>query len=362
MRGTDQVQVEAFSYFRLEDRVPEDHPLRPLKAICNQILKEMTKEFDAMYKVGGRPSIPPEQLIRALLLQVLFSVRSERQLMEQVNYNLLFRWFIGLEMDDDVWVPTTFSHNRERLLEKDIANKFFAQVVAHADEQGLLSDDHFTVDGTLLTAWASLKSFKPREQPEAEPSEDGPPSGRNSDVDYRGEKRSNQTHQSTTDAEAMLARKGPGKEARLSFAGHLLSENRHGLIVGALVTQATGTAERDAAKELIGGIAGFRRITVGADKGYDTKEFVGSLRDLKVTPHVAQKKANSAIDGRTTHHEGYAVSQRKRKLVEEPFGWGKTVGTMARVRHRGVQLVNWMFLLNVAAYDLIRIVNLTRAT
>ena len=362
MRGSDNVQVEAFSSFRLEDRIPEDHPLRPLKLICNQILKEMTKEFDAMYKEGGRPSIPPEQLIRALLLQVLFSVRSERQLMEQVNYNLLFRWFIGLEMDDDVWVPTTFSHNRERLLEKDIANKFFAQVVAHADEQGLLSDDHFTVDGTLLTAWASLKSFKPREQPEAEPSEDGPPSGRNSDVDYRGEKRSNQTHQSTTDAEAMLARKGPGKEARLSFAGHLLSENRHGLIVGALVTQATGTAERDAAKELIGGIAGFRRITVGADKGYDTKEFVGSLRDLKVTPHVAQKKANSAIDGRTTHHAGYAVSQRKRKLVEEPFGWGKTVGTMARVRHRGVPLVNWMFLLNVAAYDLIRIVNLTRAT
>jgi len=307
-----------------------------------------------MYSSLGRPSIPPERLLKGLLLQVLFTIRSERALMEHIRFNLLYRWFVGLDLQDPVWDPSTFSKNRDRLIEADIAVGFLENVVAKADEEGLLSAAHFSVDGTLLEAWASVKSFRPKDDP---PSEDPPTQGRNEEVDFHGEKRSNATHASTTDPEARLAKKGKGKEAKLSFTGHVLMENRNGLAVDGLVTQATGTCEREAALEMIEEIPGNNRATVAADKAYDTRDFVKKCRANNIIPHVAQKK-NSAIDGRTTRHEGYAVSLRKRKRIEEIFGWLKTVGCLRKTRYRGVRRVQWIFTFAIAAYNLVRMRNL----
>jgi transposase len=351
MRGADDHQDGMFSYLSPAARVPEDHPLRPIKRMVNQALREMWHDFEAIYAKEGRPSIPPEKLLRALLLQALYTIRSERLLMEQLDYNLLFRWFVGLSMDDKVWNHSVFSKNRERFLASDLAAAFFARILKQATEAGLLSDEHFTVDGTLIEAWASMKSFRPKDDP--------PPSGgtgRNPEVDFHGERRLNETHASTTDPEARLYRKGKGKEAKLCFMGHVLMENRHGLIVSPHLTTATGTAEREAAEDMVGNLRGRHRITVGADKAYDTQDFVQSLRALKATPHVAQncKGRESAIDGRTTRHPGYAVSQRLRKRVEEIFGWIKTVGN----RHRGTERVSWMFTFTAAAYNLVRMRNL----
>ncbi len=309
----------------------------------------------------GRPSIPPEKLLRALLVQVFYTVRSERQLMEQLDYNLLFRWFVGLNMDEPVWDPTTFTKNRQRLLDGDIAQAFFTRVLAQARERDLLSEEHFTVDGTLMEAWAGLKSFRPKdEDPTDQPPPDDPG---NPTVNFHGQRRSNATHQSTTDPEARLQRKGNGREAKLYYMGHVLMENRHGLVVRAQATAATGTAERDTAEELLEQVAGERRVTVGADKGFDTAEFVQALRDLDVTPHIAQNtsKRRSAIDLRTTRHPGYAISQRIRKRVEEIFGWLKTVGLMRKLHHRGTDRVDWMFVFACAIYNLVRIRNLQEA-
>jgi len=346
-----------FSYVTPEERVPRDHPLRAIREMTDQILKQLSAEFDAMYSRLGRPSIPPEMLLRALLLQVLYTVRSERQLMEQLDYNLLFRWFVGLNMDDAVWDPTVYTKNRQRLLEADVAKKFFRLVVEEAQSRDLVSEEHFTVDGTLLEACASLKSFKKVDE-EAPPADDpGNPT-----VDFRGEERRNDTHASTTDPDALLARKGKGKEAKLSFSGHVLMENRNGLVVNVAVCSATGTAEREAALAMIDQLLDNRRTTLGADKNYDTKDFVKDLRDRNVTPHVAQNqnaRRSSAIDGRTTRHAGYQISQKKRKRVEEIFGWLKTIGGMRKQRHRGLPKVGWMFTFAAAAYNLVRIRNLT---
>ena len=306
-----------------------------------------------LYAKTGRPSIPPEQLLRALLLQVLYTIRSERLLVEELNYNLLFRWFVGLNMDDPVWHPTTFTKNRDRLLAGDVAAAFFDAVQAHARAAGLLSDEHFTVDGTQLEAWASLKSFRCRDAaPSAPPDDPGNPT-----VDFHGERRRNDTHQSTTDPEAMLHRKGQGKEAKLAYLGHVLLDNRHGLVANVCATHATGTAEREAAALLLEASAP-PGSTVGADKGYDVASFVADVRVRDVTPHVAQKVRWSAIDGRTTRHAGYHVSQRKRKLVEQVFGWMKTVGGLRKLRHRGVPLVDWQLTFAATAYNLVRLRNL----
>jgi transposase len=314
-----------------------------------------------MYAEGGRPSIPPEKLLRALLLQCLYSVRSERLLMEQLDYNLLFRWFVGLNMDDPVWDFTVFSKNRERLLEADVARAFFTEIGVLAREKGLLSDEHFTVDGTLIEAWAGQKSFKPRT---GTPPPSDPDAG-NPSVDFRGQKRTNDTHASTTDADAKLYKKAKGQEAKLAFLGHVLMENRNGLVVETRLTAATGTAEREAALEMIGAKPQRGRVTLGGDKGYDTREHVAGLRQLKVTPHVAQNTARpggSAIDQRTTRHAGYTVSQTKRKRVEEIFGWFKTVAIMRKTRFRGLERVGWMFTWAAAAYNLVRMRNLLGAT
>ena len=358
MRGDDIHQDAIFSYLSPEGRVPKDHPLRPLRQMVNQALRELSRDFAAMYSREGRPSIPPEKLLRALLLQVLYTIRSERLLMEQLDYNLLFRWFVGLSMDDKVWNHSVFSKNRERFLRSDLAAAFFGRIKEQAAQAGLLSDEHFTVDGTLIEAWASLKSFRPKDGP---PPEGG--SGRNPEVDFHGERRLNQTHASTTDPEARLFKKGKGKEAKLCFMGHVLMENRHGLIITPRLTVATGTAERDTAEDMVGDLPGRHRITVGGDKAYDTQELVQSLRALKATPHIAQNcnGRKSAIDGRTTRHPGYAISQRLRKRVEEIFGWIKTMGNLRKTRHRGRQRVGWMFILTAAAYNLVRIRNLTAA-
>jgi transposase len=353
MRGERREEDQLFSYMTLEDRIPAQHPLRAIRRFVDPVLSDLSPRFDAIYAADGRPSIPPEQLIRALLIQVLYTVRSERMLCEQMQYNLLFRWFVGLSMDSKVWVPSTFSKNRDRLLAGDIADAFFAAVREEARRRGWLSDDHFTVDGTLLEAWASQKSFQPRDKP--------PPSsmgdGRNTDRDFRGKPRSNDTHASRTDADARLARKGAGKEAKLSFQANVLIENRNGLIVDTEVLRASGTAERDAAVAMVDRLAPTsRRRTLAGDKGYDAAEFVQDVRERNITPHVAQNDTNrrSAIDGRTTSHEGYVISQRKRKLVEQGFGWQKTVGLMRKLRHRGLQLVGWMFTFTSAAYNLVR--------
>src|SRR6266487_776110 len=336
MRGPDHQQSAIFSYLSPEQRVPSDHPLRAVRQMADTILAQLSQLFSKMYSDIGRRSIPPEKLLRALLLQVLYTVRSERMLMEQLEYNLLFRWFVGLNMDEPVWDVTVFTKNRERLLRADIAKKFFELVLKQAQALDLMSDEHFTVDGTLLEACAGLKSFK-----RLHDAEEPPPDDRgNPTVDFHGEKRSNQTHQSTTDPDAMLAKKGAGKEAKLSYSGHVLMENRNGLVTEVAVLPADGRAERDAALVMMEAIPGDQPVTVGADKAYDTQEFVAEARHLKVTPHVAQnnKRRKSAIDGRTTRHGGYAISQQKRKRVEEIFGWMKTVGGMRKLRHRGLEL------------------------
>jgi len=359
MRGTDLQQQTMFSYVSLERRVPKDHPLRAIRAMVNQALREMSEDFDGMYSTIGRPSIPPERLMRASLLQMLYSVRSEQMLMEQLDYNLLFRWFVGLETDDPVWDPSTFSKNRDRFLGGDASQRFLVQVVGQARKDGLLSDEHFSVDGTLIEAWASMKSLRPKDRPSEEP----PPEGRNPTVDFRGEKRSNQTHASTTDPAARMYRKGKGKETKLCYMGHVLMENRNGLVVDACTTLATGKAEREAAVELLKPVAGKKRITVAGDKGYDTGDFVAALRKLRVTPHVAQNTAGrrSAIDARTTRHPGYAVSQRIRKRIEEIFGWDKTVAGLRKTRFRGPERTNWWFVLSQAAYNLVRMRTLKTA-
>jgi transposase len=354
MRKPNFHQPKLFYSFCPESLIPEDHPLRPIKLMVDESLKALDDRFGPMYSTFGRPSIPPERLLKALLLQVLFTIRSERALMEHIRYNLLYRWFVGLGLQDPVWDPSSFSKNRDRLINADIAVEFLNKIIAKADEEGLLSATHFSVDGTLLEAWASVKSFRPKEGP---PSENPPTQGRNEEVDFHGEKRSNATHASTTDPEARLAKKGKGKEAKLSFTGHVLMENRNGLAVDADVTKATGTCERQAALEMIKQIHGNHKASVGADKAYDARAFVDQCRAYNVVPHVAQKK-NSAIDARTTRHEGYAVSLRKRKRIEEIFGWLKTVGCLRKSRHRGVSRLRWVFTFAIAAYNLVRMRNL----
>jgi len=328
--------------------------------MVDTVLAELSSEFAKLYSPVGRPSIPPEKLLRALLLQVLYSTRSERLLMEQLDYHLLFRWFVGLNMDDPVWDATVFTKNRERLLAGDIAQAFFARVLAQARPRGFLSDEHFTVDGTLIEAWASLKSFKKKAAPRGLPPDDpGNPT-----VDFHGERRSNVTHGSTTDPDARLFRKAKGHEAKLVYQGHVLMDNGHGLAVEGCVTRASGYGERAGALERLGHRATAGRITVGADKGYDTRDFVEALRLLKVTPHVAQNTSHraSAIDGRTTRHDGYRVSQWKRKRVEEILGWLKPIGLLRKTRHRGPRRVSWMFIFSLAVYNLVRIRNLAAAT
>jgi transposase len=356
MRGPDDQTNDMFSYLSPEQRVRADHPLRAIRAMTDQVFAELSPRFTRMYSAIGRPSIPPEQLLRALLIQSLYTVRSERLLMEEIDYSVLYRWFVGLSMDAPIWSPTTFSKNRDRLLESDIAGAFFDAVRRQADEAGLLSDEHFTVDGTLLEAWASLKSFRRKDAgPMPPPDDPGNPT-----VNFHGESRRNDTHQSTTDPGAQLARKGPGKEAKLSYAGHVLLDNRHGLVANVCVTPATGTAEREAAVLLLGAVA--HGGTVGGDKGFDVPSFVAQVRALGVTPHVAQKVKGSAIDARTTRHTGYAVSQRKRKLIEQVFGWMKTVGGLRKLRHRGGARVDWIVTFSAAAYNLIRLRTLLATT
>jgi transposase len=405
MRGSDKVSGSLFSYVDLEDRIPARHPLRQVKRIVDDALVSLDAEFARLYSVEGRPSIAPERLMRASLIQILFSVRSERQLMEQMQYNLLFRWFVGLGVDDPVWVPTVFTKNRDRLLTTDMSRKFLAAILAHREVAPLLSDEHFSVDGTLIKAWASMKSFQPKPQdaPPDQPGPGNPPAtapeqrveqpapedpqspdqtapettpqpaaetipgtapmpkparhDRNAEVDFRGERRSNATHASITDPDARLFRKSRGTGAMLCFMGHTLMENRNGLIVQAELTHADGYAERRAALDMIQRhVPGStRRLTLGADKGYDSADFVAALRKARVTPHVAQKKRGSAIDGRTTRHAGYALSQKRRKKIEEPFGWAKTVGGMAQSVLRGIDRVRARFTLTMTASNLARL-------
>lgn len=354
MRGPDEQTSHLFSYIGPEQRVRPDHPLRAIRRMTDEVFATLSARFEALYSEIGRPSIPPEQLLRALLLQYLYTVRSERLLMEEIDYSILYRWFVGLSLDEAIWSPTTFSKNRDRLLRGDVASAFFDAVVAQARAAGLLSDEHFTVDGTLLEAWASLKSFQRADRAgDAPPPPDDP---RNPSVDFHGEARRNDTHRSKTDPDAQLARKGKGREAKLSYAGHVLLDNRHGLVANVCVTAATGTAERDAALVLLAQAP--QAKTVGGDKGFDVASFVTGVRGRGVTPHVAQnltRRGGSAIDGRTTRHAGYAVSQQKRKLVEQVFGWLKTVGGLRKLRHRGGELVDWVVTFAAATYNLIRL-------
>jgi transposase len=352
MRGIDHQQADMFSYLSPEQRVRRDHPLRSVRVMTDEILGNMSSLFDAMYAEVGRPSIPPEKLLRAQLLQMLYSVRWERLLMEEIDYSILYRWFVGLNLDEKVWDATSFTKNRDRLLEAAVAKEFLAQVVDRARAAGLISDEHFTVDGTLMEAWASLKSFQAKDQADAPPDDPGNPT-----VDFHGEKRSNETHESKTDADALLARKSKGKEAKLSYNGNLLVENRNGLIVDAELLQANGRAERDAALLMLEQVPGDGRVTVGGDKGFDTAEFVDQCRHMNVTPHVAQntgRPGGSAIDARTTRHPGYAVSQKKRKRIEECFGWLKDIALLRKLKHRGLFKVGWIFTFAAAAYNLVR--------
>jgi transposase len=354
MRGDDHKSDHLFSYLSPEQRVPADHPLRAVRRMTDEALGRLSRRFDRLYSDVGRPSIPPEQLLRALLLQALYTVRSERLLMEMLEYNLLFRWFVGLSLDEPVWHATVFTKNRDRLLDGDVAAHFFDAVVRQAREAGLLSDEHFTVDGTQLEAWASLKSFRARDAAPSDPPDDpGNPS-----VDFHGERRRNDTHASTTDPDAQLHRKGRGKEAKLAYLGHVLLDNRHGLVANVCVTAATGTAEREAAL-LMADVSVPPGGTLGGDKNFDVAALVHDLRVREITPHVAQKP-HSAIDGRTTRHAGYAISQRKRKLVEQVFGWMKTVGGLRKLRHRGGLLVDWVVTFTAAAYNLVRLRALLR--
>jgi transposase len=389
MRGTDEASGSLFSYVDLEARIPARHPLRKIRQVVNDAFASLDGVFAALYTDFGRPSIAPERLIRASLIQILFSVRSERQLMEQMEYNLLFRWFVGLGIDDPAWVPTVFSKNRDRLLTTEMSRKLMAAILAHSEVAPLLSDDHFSVDGTLVKAWASMKSFQPKTEstpPDDDPG--GPPEpsaatedhseptateitpmpsphrqSRNAEVDFRGEKRSNATHASTTDPDARLYKKSPGTGAMLCFIGHALMENRSGLIVQGDLTRADGRAERRAAIDMIDrhSPGSTRRLTVGADKGFDTADFVAEMRRACVTPHVAQKSRHSAIDGRTTRHEGYALSIKHRKRIEEAFGWAKTVGGMAQTVYRGIERVRSRFILTMAANNLARLPRLLTA-
>jgi transposase len=360
MRGQDNQQSDMFSYLSPEQRVRADHPLRAIRAMADLALWSMSARFDEMYSQTGRPSIPPEKLLRAQLIQMLYSVRSERLLMEEIDYSVLFRWFVGMNLDEPVWDVTVFTKNRDRLLDGDVAREFLCEVVKQAQEKKLTSDEHFTVDGTLVEAWASLKSFQRKDGKNTPPDDPGNPT-----VDFHGEKRSNQTHESRTDPDALLARKGNGKEAKLSYNGNLLIENRNGLIITTELFQANGTAERDAALVMLEQLPGEKRVTVGADKAYDTKDFVAECRNMQVTPQVAQnlkRSGGSAIDERTTRHDGYAISQKKRKRIEESFGWLKTIALMRKVRHRGIHKVGWVFTFAAAAYNLVRMRNLTAST
>jgi transposase len=359
MRGSDGRSEGLFSYVSCEARVPADHPLRPIRSIVDEALEVLSTEFEGLYATVGRPSIPPEKLLRALLLQAFYSIRSERQLMEQLDYNLLFRWFVGLAMDAPIWDVSVFTKNRERLLDGEVAAKFLGVVVSQARVKKLLSDEHFSVDGTLIEAWASMKSFRPKDG-----SGEPPGSGRNAERSFHGEKRSNESHVSTTDPEAKLYRKGDGQASKLAFMGHVLMENRNGLVMAARLTEATGTAEREAALALVDRHRPNQgRITLGADKAYDVVGFIEALRTRRVTPHVTidghvtktGKRRKTAIDRRTTRHVGYALSLRVRKRIEEVFGWIKTTANLRKTRHRGTARVGWMFTLAVAAYNLIRI-------
>jgi transposase len=362
MRGSDQHSGSLFSYVDLEMRVPKDHPLRAIREIANDALSELSGDFAALYAPLGRPSIPPEKLLRASLLQAFYSIRSERQLMERLEFDLLFRWFVGLGIDDPVWDHSVFSKNRDRLLEGEIAAKFLAAILTQPKVKRLLSSQHFSVDGTLVEAWASLKSFKPKDAGDG----NEPPAGgrRNAEVDFRGEKRSNQTHVSDSDPDAMLYRRGPGMEAKLCFIGHALMENRHGLFVDTRLTRVSGHAERLAALEMIEPRADRpEAITLGGDKGFDAADFVMELRDINVTPHIAQNMSRrSAIDGRTTRHPGYVVSQRIRKRIEEGFGWMKTIAGLKKTKYRGLERVGWSFTMAAIAYNLIRLPRLMAET
>jgi transposase len=361
MRGEDERSGSLFSYVDLEARVGRCHPLRAIRAIVNEALAALAGEFSALYSPMGRPSIAPEKLLRAMLLQAFYSIRSERQVMERLEFDLLFRWFVGMGVDDAVWDHSVFSKNRDRLLEGDIAAKFMRAILEQPRVKRLLSTDHFSVDGTLIEAWASMKSFKPKSGRDEPPAEGG---GRNREADFHGEKRSNDTHASTSDPEAMLYRKGPGKEAKLCFMGHALMENRNGLVVHACLTPADGHAERIAALHMIEPRADRpQAITLGADKAYDAEDFVNELRAMKVTPHVAQNTSgrSSAIDSRTTRHAGYAVSQRIRKRIEEAFGWIKTIAGQEKTKFRGRERVGWAFTFAAAAYNLVRLPKLVAA-
>jgi transposase len=355
MRGDDNQQEAMFSYVSPEKRVPADHPLRPIRKMVDEILKEMSPQFAKLYSDVGRPSIAPERLFRSLLLQIFYSVRSERMLIEQLQYNLLFRWFVGMEMDEVVWNHAVYSKNRERLLNEEIAASFFARVLERA--KPFMSDEHFTVDGTLIEAWASQKSFRPKDG-------SGKPAGPGGEVDFKGEKRRNETHESTTDPDARLWTKSRGSEAKLSYMGHVMMENRNGLLVEAFLTEANGRAERDAGLLMAEAVPRRKRVTLGGDKNYDTREFVRELRGMNITPHVAQNTTNrrSAIDERTTRHAGYEVSQRKRKRVEQSFGWMKMVGMLKKVKLRGIDKVGWLFTFTGAAYNLCRLRNLMART
>jgi transposase len=348
VRGPDEQTGDMFSYVSPEQRVRPDHPLRAIRSMTDHVLRELSPRFRRMYSDIGRPSIPPEQLLRALLLQALYTVRSERLLMEEIDYSILFRWFIGLSLDEPIWSPTTFSKNRDRLLTGDIASAFFDAVLRQAREAALLSDEHFTVDGTLLEAWAGLKSFQRTDGGPPPPDDPGNPT-----VDFHGETRSNATHTSTTDPDAQLYRKGQGKEAKLTYMGHVLLENRHGFVTNVCATAATGTAEREAALLLLTTVP--HAVTVGADKSYDVASFVTGVRALGITPHIAQKIRGSAIPDDITATPGYAISQRKRKLIEQVFGWMKTIGGLRKLRHRGGELVDWILTFTAAAYNLIRL-------
>ena len=356
MRGFEQPSDSLFVYVSPESFVPKDHPLRPIRQMVDQALESLSPVFIEMYSHTGRPSIPPERLLKAMLLQVLYSIPSNVKLVEQIHFSILFRWFLGMDLDEAVWDASSFSTNQERLIQTDVAARFLAEVLEQARRKKLLSKDHFSVDGTLIQAWASIKSFKAKDD------DPPPPAGKNTDRNYRGEKLVNETHASTTDPEAKLYRKSSTHEAHLSFAAHVVTENRNGLVVVSTVTEADGRAERTAAEAMIGKVARKkRRITVAADKNYDTKGFVKAMRGLKVTPHVArntERRGGSAIDHRTTRHSGYAVSQRFRKRIEEVFGWLKTVGLFRKTRYRGIEKIDWHFTLAVAAYNLVRMRNL----
>jgi transposase len=362
MRGDDNPTGPVFYFYNIEERLPQDHPLRKIKALVDPVLERLSPDFDGIYSRVGRPSIPPEYLLRAMVLQTLFSIRSERQLVEAIDFNLAYRWFVGMSINDPIWDATVFTKNRDRLINSEIAERFFAEVLAIVDRSGIASDEHFSIDGTLLEAWASLKSFQRKDgKKEGKDRSDDDPG--NPTIDFKGEKRCNDTHQSKTDPDSRLIRKGKGKEARLSYCGNTMIENRHGLVMRAKVLRASGTSEEEAALMMVDEhrekTNSQRKITIGIDKKYDHHGFVEAARERNVVVHVAQREGRrSAIDGRTTRHPGYLVSQRKRKRIEEVFGWGKTVGLLRKLSYRGLRLVNWVFVFRMAVYNLVRLKNL----